>query len=64
MSKEMKVVVYQNYDAIKWFDYSMIYEGTALITENTTARDVFESLGIEMPLHLYLCLKRLTDENY
>ena len=53
----MKVVVYRNYDQINWSDYSLIYEGTALITENTTARDVFESLGIEVPLHVYLCFK-------
>lgn len=64
MSKEMKVVVYQNCDAINWSNYSMIYEGTTTITETTTAKDVFESLGIEVPLHLYLCLKRLPDENY
>lgn len=57
MSKEMRVVVYRNYDPINWPDYSPIYEGTALITENTTARDVFESLGIEVPLHVYLCFK-------
>lgn len=57
MSKEMRVVVYRNYDPINWPDYSLIYEGTALITENTTARDVFESLGIEVPLHVYLCFK-------
>ena len=48
MSKEMKVVVYRNYDQINWSDYSLIYEGTALITENTIARDVFDSLGIEI----------------
>lgn len=53
----MRVVVYRNYDPINWPDYSLIYEGTALITENTTARDVFESLGIEVPLHVYLCFK-------
>ena len=57
MSKEMKVVVYQNYDAINWSNYSMIYEGTTTITETTTAKDVFEFIGIEMPFHLYLCLK-------
>ena len=57
MSKEMRVVVYRNYDPINWPDYSPIYEGTALITENTTARDVFESLGIEVPLHVYLGFK-------
>ena len=44
MSKEMKVVVYRNYDPINWPDYSLIYEGTALITENTTARDVFVNI--------------------
>lgn len=64
MSKEMKVVVYRNYDPINWSDYSLIYEGTALINDTTTARDVFESLEIEMPLILYLCLKRLPNENY
>ena len=57
MSKEMKVVVYRNYDPINWPDYSLIYEGTALITENTTARDVFDPLGIEVPLHVHLCFK-------
>lgn len=64
MSKEMKVVVYRNYDPINWFDYSLIYEGTALITDTTTARDVFDSLEIEMSLILYLYLKRLPNENY
>lgn len=57
MLKEMKVVVYRNYDQINWSDYSLIYEGTALITENTTARDVFDPLGIEVPLHVHLCFK-------
>ena len=27
MSKEMRVVVYRNYDPINWPDYSLIYEG-------------------------------------
>lgn len=46
MSKEMKVVVYRNYDPINWSDYSLIYEGITTITETTTAKDVFESSGI------------------
>ncbi|WP_270433859.1 hypothetical protein [Holdemanella biformis] len=55
MSKEMKVVVYRNYDPINWSDYSLIYEGTALITENTTAREVYEPLEIDVPLLVHLC---------
>lgn len=35
----------------------MIYEGITLINETTTARDVFDPLGIEVPLNVYLCFK-------
>lgn len=57
MSKEMRVVVYQNSETENGVEYSLIYEGITLINETTTARDVFESLGIEVPLHVYLCFK-------
>lgn len=57
MSKEMKVVVYRNSETENGVEYSLIYEGTALINETTTARDVFDPLGIEVPLHVYLCVK-------
>ena len=60
----MKVVVYRNSETENGVEYSLIYEGATTITETTTARDVFESLGIEIPLKLYLCLKRVPDENY
>ena len=36
-------------------EYSLIYEGTASITENTTAREVFEPLEIDVPLLVHLC---------
>ena len=42
MSKEMEVVVYRNSETENEVEYSLIYEGTASITENTTAREVFE----------------------
>lgn len=57
MSKEMKVVVYQNSETENGVEYSLIYEGTALINETTTARDVFDPLGIEVPLNVYLCFR-------
>lgn len=57
MSKEMRVVVYQNSETENGVEYSLIYEGTALINETTTARDVFDPLGIEVPLHVHLCFK-------
>lgn len=57
MSKEMRVVVYQNSETENGVEYSLIYEGIALINETTTARDVFDSLGIEVPLHVHLCFK-------
>ena len=53
----MKVVVYRNSATENGVEYSLIYEGTALINETTTARDVFDPLGIEVPLHVYLCVK-------
>lgn len=57
MSKEMKVVVYQNSETENGVEYSLIYEGITLINETTTARDVFDPLGIEVPLNVYLCFK-------
>lgn len=57
MSKEMKVVVYRNSETENGVEYSLIYEGTASITDTTTARDVFDPLGIEVPLHVHLCFK-------
>lgn len=53
----MRVVVYQNSETENGVEYSLIYEGTALINETTTARDVFDPLGIEVPLHVHLCFK-------
>lgn len=57
MSKEMKVVVYRNSETENRIEYSLIYDGTASITDTTTARDVFDPLGIEVPLHVHLCFK-------
>lgn len=57
MSKEMRVVVYQNSETENDVEYSLIYEGITLINETTTARDVFDPLGIEVPLNVYLCFK-------
>lgn len=57
MLKEMKVVVYRNSATENGVEYSLIYEGTASITDTTTARDVFNPLGIETPLNVYLCFK-------
>lgn len=57
MLKEMKVVVYRNSKNENGVEYSLIYEGTASITDTTTARDVFDPLGIEVPLNVYLCFK-------
>lgn len=57
MSKEMKVIVYRNSLTENGVEYSLIYEGTVSITDTTTARDVFNPLGIEVPLHVYLCFK-------
>lgn len=57
MSKEMKVVVYRNSETENGVEYSLIYDGTASITDTTTARDVFDPLGIEVPLHVHLCFK-------
>lgn len=53
MSKEMKVIVYRNSLTENGVEYSLIYEGTVSITDTTTARDVFNPLGIEVPLHVY-----------
>lgn len=53
----MKVVVYRNSATENGVEYSLIYEGTASITDTTTARDVFNPLGIETPLNVYLCFK-------
>lgn len=53
----MKVVVYQNSETENGVEYSLIYEGITLINETTTARDVFDPLGIEVPLNVYLCFK-------
>lgn len=53
----MKVVVYQNSETENGVEYSLIYDGTASITDTTTARDVFDPLGIEVPLHVHLCFK-------
>lgn len=53
----MKVVVYRNSETENGVEYSLIYEGTASITDTTTARDVFDPLGIEVPLHVHLCFK-------
>lgn len=57
MSKEMKVVVYRNSATENGVEYSLIYDGTASITDTTSARDVFDPLGIEVPLHVHLCFK-------
>ena len=57
MSKEMRVVVYQNSETENGVEYSLIYEGITLINETTTARDVFDPLGIEVPLNVCLCFK-------
>lgn len=53
----MKVVVYRNSETENGVEYSLIYDGTASITDTTTARDVFDPLGIEVPLHVHLCFK-------
>ncbi len=53
----MKVVVYRNSETENGVEYSLIYDGTASITDTTTARDVFDHLGIEVPLHVHLCFK-------
>ena len=53
----MRVVVYQNSETENGVEYSLIYEGITLINETTTARDVFDPLGIEVPLNVYLCFK-------
>ena len=53
----MKVVVYRNSETENGIEYSLIYDGTASITDTTTARDVFDSLGIEVPFHVHLCFK-------
>lgn len=61
----MKVVVYRNSVTENGVEYSLIYEGTASISENTTAREVFEPLGIEVPLFVHLCaIHKLLDEEY
>lgn len=57
MTKEMRVVVYQNSETENGVEYSLIYDGIASITDTTTARDVFDPLGIEVPLNVYLCFK-------
>lgn len=53
----MKVVVYRNSETENGVEYSLIYDGTVSITDTTTARDVFDPLGIEVPLHVHLCFK-------
>lgn len=53
----MKVVVYRNSETENGVEYSLIYDGIASITDTTTARDVFDPLGIEVPLHVHLCFK-------
>jgi len=53
----MKVVVYRNSETENGVEYSLIYDGTASITDTTTARDLFDPLGIEVPLHVHLCFK-------
>ena len=53
----MKVVVYRNSKTENGVEYSLIYDGIASITDTTTARDVFDPLGIEVPLHVHLCFK-------
>lgn len=55
MSKEMKVVVYRNSATENGVEYSLIYEGTASITDTTIARDVFDPLEIDVPLLVHLC---------
>lgn len=55
MPKEMKVVVYRNSATENGVEYSLIYEGTASITDTTTARDVFDPLEIDVPLLVHLC---------
>lgn len=51
----MGVVVYQNSETENGVEYSLIYEGTASITDTTTARDVFDPLEIDVPLLVHLC---------
>lgn len=51
----MKVVVYRNSETENGVEYSLIYEGTASITDTTTARDVFDPLEIDVPLLVHLC---------
>lgn len=53
----MKVVVYRNSETENGVEYSLIYDGTVSITDTTTARDLFDPLGIEVPLHVHLCFK-------
>lgn len=53
----MKVVVYRNSETENGVEYSLIYDGIASITDTTTARDVFDPLGIKVPLHVHLCFK-------
>lgn len=55
MSKEMKVVVYRNSETENGVEYSLIYEGTASITDTTTARDVFDPLETDVSLLVHLC---------
>lgn len=65
MSKEMKIVVYRNSETENGVEYSLIYESVASITENTTAREVFEPLGIEVPLLVHLCaINKFLDKEY
>lgn len=51
----MKVVVYRNSATENGVEYSLIYEGTASITDTTIARDVFDPLEIDVPLLVHLC---------
>lgn len=53
----MRGILNQNSETENGVEYSLIYEGITLINETTTARDVFDPLGIEVPLNVYLCFK-------
>lgn len=48
MLKEMKVVVYRNSETENGIEYSLIYDGTASITDTTTARDVFDPVDAKI----------------
>ena len=44
----MKVVVYRNSETENGIEYSLIYDGTASITDTTTARDVFDPVDAKI----------------